>query len=205
MTPVERPPEPAFLAERCARWSESFVRRRAKDPACEFDWHEVDGVPVNQLLMAHLRRMTAGHCAYCDHFELGEGSRETIDHVRPKSASPELAYAWENLFPACDQCQQVKGERFDDALLRPDDARYRFERFFVFNSRTGALDPNPQASDEDQRRASVTIKLLGLNSPIRANARRRWFRDRFAPSRWAKGRALHQLPYRFLAPAALPK
>jgi uncharacterized protein (TIGR02646 family) len=160
VTPVTRPPEPAFLAARRERWSESFMQRRAKDPRCEFDWHDLDGVPVNQLLMGPLRRMTAGHCAYCDHFELGEGSRETIDHFRPKSAFPELAYAWDNLFPACDQCQQVKGEDL--------------------------------------------IAALGLNSPTRASARRRWFRSHFAPSRWGKGRAVHALPYRFLAPSVLP-
>lgn len=202
MTPVERPPAPAALVERATRWTEAFVARRAREEAAEFRWPEVDGVALNQLLFPTLRRMTAGHCAYCDHFELGDGSRETIDHFRPKGRFPERAYAWDNLFPACDQCQQHKGEDFHDDLLRPDEPGYRFERYFLFNNRTGMLEVNPRADADDRRRAEHTLAALGLNRGRRPDARRRSFKSHYAPSRWGKGRRVEQLPHRFLAPAS---
>ena len=76
--------------------------------------------------------MTQRHCAFCDG-PLGIESRETVEHFRPKSKFPELAFAWENLFPCCDVCQSHKGERFDLHLLKPDDDDYHFERYFVVN------------------------------------------------------------------------
>ncbi len=200
MNPIERPPSPAVLTERAARWTTAFLARRAEDDNAAFYWPEVDGIALNQLVFPTLRRMTAGHCAYCDHFELGDGSRETIDHFRPKSTFPELAYAWENLFPACDQCQQHKGEDFDDDLLRPDASDYRFERYFLFNSRTGMIEVNARASDDDQRRAAHSIAALGLNRGRRPDARKRSFKNHFAPSRWRAGRDVDALPHRFLAP-----
>jgi uncharacterized protein (TIGR02646 family) len=177
-------PVVAAIKRRCE------LARRAREEAAEFRWPEVDGVALNQLLFPTLRRMTAGHCAYCDHFELGEGSRETIDHFRPKSRFPEFAYAWDNLFPACDQCQQHKVEDFHDDLLRPDEPGYRFERYFLFNSHTGMIEINPQASPDDQRRAAFTRVTFGLNQGRRPDARRRWFKSHFSPRQWAKGRRL---------------
>lgn len=202
MTPVERPPAPAVLSERAARWTAAFRARRADDVAATFYWPEVEGIAINQLVFPTLRRMTAGHCAYCDHFELGDGSRETIDHFCPKSLFPDLAFEWGNLFPACDQCQQYKGEDFHDDLLRPDAPDYRFERYFLFNSRTGMIEVNPRASADDQRRAAHTIAALGFNRGRRPDARKRSFKLYFAPSRWRTGRRVDELPHRFLAPTA---
>ncbi len=163
---------------------------------------------MNHLLLRVLLAMTRGHCAYCDHFQLGEGSRETIDHFRPKGGArgaPELAYDWENLYPACDLCQQIKGDHFDDALPRPDSVGYEFRRYFLFNSRNGDIEVNPTASDADRRSASLAISIFGFNEGVRPSARKRWFASHFAPRRWSARRAsaLDTLPYRFLAPTTL--
>jgi len=50
--------------------------------------------------------MTQAHCAFCDG-QIGAESRETVEHFRPKGLFPELAYAWDNLFPCCDLCQSA--------------------------------------------------------------------------------------------------
>ena len=205
MTPVVRPPSPEVLTERAARWTAALLARRADDVAATFYWPEVDGIAVNQLVLPTLLRMTARHCAYCDHFELGDGSRETIDHFRPKSTFPEHAYAWENLFPACDQCQQHKSEDFHDDLLRPDSLDYRFDRYFLFNSRTGMIEVNPRASEVDQRRAAHTNKSLGgvprelARSPEGREAVERWLRtaeSRGLPSDEGESRMLDLDPLR---------
>jgi len=89
--------------------------------------------------------MTADHCSYCDGFPMDRSgrTRKTIDHFQPKETFPEHAFTWSNLFACCDACQNVKGTRFLEDLLAPDKPDYRFERFFLFNYRSGAIEVNP--------------------------------------------------------------
>jgi hypothetical protein len=112
-------------------------------------------------------------------------------------------FAWDNLFPAADQCQGNKRERFDDPLLRPDASDYRFERYFLFNCRTGEIEVLPGAPAEDRAAATTTVEILGLNRGRRPNARRREFRDRGVSASCD----LDDRPYRFLpcgSPAKQP-
>lgn len=191
-----RPLEPGFLAENAAGWTQRWVSRREANASAAFAWPQHEGSYVNVLLREHLRDMTAGHCAYCDAFELGAAPRETIDHFRPKSAYPTLAYTWSNLFPCCDVCQTAKSERFVEALLKPDDADYSFERYFVYDVRTGELTPNPAAPTGDRDRASESIRIFDLNSAPRCSSRKR---ARNLVARYPSWREdLNALPYRFV-------
>ncbi len=191
---------PAVLITHAARWTQRFMDRRNANPQHPFRWPEAEGRPLNEHLLPPLLAMTAYHCAYCDHFQLGEGSRETIDHFRPKGRAEfsALAFAWDNLFPACDRCQSNKGEDFDEALLRPDGPGYRFDRYFIYNHRTGDIEASPAASLEDQRRAEVTIRLFGLNRSPRPEARRRRIQGANTPGKERVDEGLDVLPYRFL-------
>lgn len=201
MMPIRRAQEPSVLLEKGPAWTEAFLTRRTTNPHCAFRWPVVEGQSLNRLLCPELEAMTAEHCAYCDHYQLGVAARETIDHFRPKSVHPELAYTWENLFPACDVCQGSKLEQFDEALLKPDEPDYCFERFFIFNFSTGEIEPCPDGSLEEQNRAEVTIRILGLNVPPRNQARKRAHKQHYRPKCWPIYRdELEQLPYRFLAP-----
>jgi len=127
--------------------------------------------------------MTRNHCAFCDG-PVDLESRATVEHFRPKSQFPELAYAWQNLFPCCDKCQANKRENFDERLLKPDDELYTFSRYFICNYRNGEPEPAPEAEQTDSERVVETIRLYGLNSPFRKTARKReWenFRRHEAP------------------------
>ncbi len=122
-----------------------------------------------------------------------------IDHFRPKSR-PEfyyLAYAWTNLFLTCTACNSAKREQWDEALLRPDEEDFAFERYFYAEA-TGELIPRPGASTVDQHRARRTIAILGLNAGDKVLARRSAAR---AMRRAAPGE-LDEFPYRFLLPLA---
>jgi uncharacterized protein (TIGR02646 family) len=184
-----------------------FLKRRKEDPSATFSWPDYKGKSLREHLLPALRSMTQGHCAYCDHFELGvDGARATIDHFRPKGDPRfwHLAYSWQNLFPCCDLCQGEKAERFSDDALAPDDTAYSFQRFFVVDLRTGELQPNPAANPLDQNRARATIAWLGLNRARLPESRRRWYKRFYQPEKRDLGDhpALEQLPYRFLAPPA---
>ena len=120
------------------------------------------------------RRLFAasGHrCAFCDGL-MKITSKATIEHFRPKSQFPNLKALWSNLFPCCDQCHSAKLEKFDEALLKPDEPSYSFLRYFVCNFLTGEIEIDPVAAPDDQQRAAITTKIYGLNSTERCNARR---------------------------------
>lgn len=206
MRQSQRGPRPHVLEEKRAEaWTKSWVDRRtawraaaaAGEPrrAPAFKWPTYEGSALNHLLLPPLREMTRSHCAYCDGFPVDVLSRQTIDHFRPKSNErfEALVVEWTNLFYACSACQTYKGEGFDDELLKPDEAGFRFAKFFVYQPDTGELAPHPAASDADKRRARVTIQLFGLNDEGRPTDRKRWF-ERFtrAPEE------LDVVPYRFL-------
>ncbi len=166
------PPEP--LAARAQEWTRRWLEQCAAKGAAEFRWPQVDSKPLNQHLTESLRAMTSEHCSYCDNW-IPPGVAETIDHFRPKACGrfPGFAFEWTNLFLTCWVCQKAKGEQFDELLLKPDEPGYDFDRYFVYRPRTGTLEPNPNASPEDRRRADRTIQLLRLNENGFPRARQR--------------------------------
>lgn len=162
MRKFNRLPCPEFLENRWVKWGQDWKDRRLKNPSAQFHWHQLDGQPVNQLLLPNLKKQTQDHCSFCDQFPVSPPSLETIEHFRPKTEFPLEAYRWENLYFCCDFCQS-KGANFDEKLLRPDSPEYFFERYFYWDYTEGTLEINKQACKEDQDRASVTVLLYKLN------------------------------------------
>ncbi len=115
--------------------------------------------------------MTAGHCSFCEAFPLEGQSNEPIEHFRPKSKFHSLAYDWSNLYYCCEKCQSSKGEQWSEDLLAPDAPGYRWSDWFEFDYTTGQLKPNTFAHSTSQERASVTIRLYGLDSSERVRRR----------------------------------
>jgi len=157
-----RPEAPEILRENAARWTENYLERR------HFYWPKESYPSIREKL----GEMTQTHCAFCDG-PLGVESRETVEHFRPKSQFPELAYTWDNLFPCCDVCQSSKREAFHELLLKPDAREYRFSRYFMVDYRTGAIEASAIADETGQQSARITVGLYGLNSPARKRARLR--------------------------------
>lgn len=163
-----REPAPDYLTERCQGWNDRWQERRSENPKAQFQWPQVDGTPLNQLLIGSddapgpLKRQTDAHCSYCDQFPISPPGTETIDHFKPKSRFPGEAFSWENLYFACNHCQ-VRGEEWDEKLLRPDAAEFEFSRYFIWDYTNGELLPNPSATAGDQARAAYTIECFRLN------------------------------------------
>lgn len=134
-----------------------------------------------------LRGMCSGveRCMYCEDAPANE-----VEHVRPKSLYPELAFRWENFLFACGPCNGPKGNRFK--LFVPPGTTSEYEAARVSGAPVVAppagdsllLDPrvddpleffsldlrgtfffverHPTGSRE-HRRAEYTLDLLGLN------------------------------------------
>ena len=102
--------------------------------------------------------MTAGYCSYCQS-PAAACEHGRIDHFRPKSLFPSLAYDWKNYFYCCELCNHTKSDKWPDSgeYVRPDrgDPSSRFE--FKKNGQIA-----PIASDLETKR---TIDDLGLNRP----------------------------------------
>lgn len=118
---------------------------------------------------------TNQRCSYCDDWPIGR-KEDSIDHFRPKS-NPRfhhLVCKWENLYYTCGNCQAYKAEKWSDdpMLIAPDEDGYTFENFFFIDSKTWRIEPNPNASAEDQSRAEYTITTLGLRDEKHINGRR---------------------------------
>ncbi len=164
---LQRPEPPAVLIQNWEDWGLEYEQKRLQNPKHEFQWRKKVYSPLIELLLV----MTKKHCSFCDSCPMRSQIRETIEHFRPKESYPCLVYQWENLFACCDRCQSAKGKRFDEALLKPDEIEYEFNRYFFFDALTGELKPNYQATPEDQYRATITIQLYKLNEFGRPDAR----------------------------------
>lgn len=190
MVKMKRQGYPSCLKMRWQEWTERYVAARRDNPAARFIWYSQkcyrdtrDALLVN----------TQYHCAFCDGFVGNEG-RQTLEHFRPKSQYPDLAFCWDNLFPCCDVCQSAKGEKYIDLLLKPDALDYHFDDYFICNFADGALSPAPEISAQARLRAENTLELYQLNSPSRKVARRRELQKFLAV-----GDAMHidEFPYRY--------
>lgn len=136
-------------------------------------------------------------CGYCERpcirRQPGKPASSEVDHFRPRSRFPELAFTWENLIYVCRRCNQAKGNQFpgkepladlaiaafsnearnygkrfvdpseEDGYVNPRDPAERAEAYFVFN-RAGEILPNPDLEDRKWSQARRTIRDLDLNA-----------------------------------------
>lgn len=175
MKQLIRPEKPQILHENAVQWGNEFAEKRSENSSFQFQWRQIGGKKVNEILREILsNQMTQHHCSYCDGgYPLGASAQQTIDHFRPKSRFPLRVYEWDNLFLCCNVCQNKKLEQFEEALLKPDEEDFKTNRYFMCNFKTGEIEANAHATPEDQVRAHVTIRILGLNDSPRPRARKR--------------------------------
>jgi uncharacterized protein (TIGR02646 family) len=70
-------------------------------------------------------------CAYCES-AINARRSEHVEHFKPKSLFPSLAYDWDNYFLACDGCNGTKLDKWPEQgeYVRPDEgqpeARFQF-------------------------------------------------------------------------------
>jgi len=150
---------------------------------------------VLRKIEAILDEMCSGsrRCMYCE-----DSCADEIEHVRPKHLYPELTFVWENYLYACGICNPRKNNRFAifDAqeqpfilthpnglpLARPPQGEYVFidprqenAMDFLFLDILGGeftLEAIEAEGSKDEKRATYTVKTLGLNRDILRRARK---------------------------------
>ena len=176
---------PAALGSKAARGAYERARAYFERPprtrgqeTFSFD----DAVLADPEVHSALTSTCAGKCAYCE-TPLVEQAM-LVDRFRPASGalalagtlSPDhywwLAYAWENLYPSCAECQSFKGSRFpvreQRAAPGTTGEALRDERPLLLEPRQDdpeqhlvyAEDGSVASTTEEGR---ATIEILGLN------------------------------------------
>lgn len=189
MMKIQRLPAPDLLLQNFQKWAKRYKERRDINIKARFYWNR----GIDKLILPILMLMTQEHCSFCDGFPI-ETTGDSIEHFRPKAQFPLLSYNWENLFYCCDKCQISKLETFDEKLLKPDEVDYYYENYFIYDTKTGNLEPKPECSDEDKQKALKTIELYGLNEHGRPKARKRTLK--YYKAKYNKA----DFPYRFILP-----
>lgn len=126
--------------------------------------HQAGFAPV----LAALRAMSGPgwRCMYCSS---SEGHQ--VEHRRPKSRFWLETFAWVNLLWVCGQCNQAKGERFDQACPPLNPVNEDVWRHCYIDE-FGQLNPvwNTALNGPDPR-GEATIALLDLNREALQEAR----------------------------------
>lgn len=128
------------------------------------NFSRVQNLEVKGRFGEFLREEQGFLCCYCEE-EIAKGVCH-IEHFKPKSAFPELALDYFNLFASCNgcgtkedlTCGMKKRNIYFPSLISPTDPTC--ETRFLFT-----LDGQILPVDEKDDQAWETIALLGLNAP----------------------------------------
>lgn len=124
MIALQKLPCPKILSDNAARWTELIVAKLANgEELTSTDKRRYSHGDIKAALLAE----THGKCAYCEskirHVSFGD-----IEHIEPKSLSPELWVEWTNLTLACTVCNNYKSDYdatednfVDPYLCNPED------------------------------------------------------------------------------------
>lgn len=180
-------PLPAGLAEGLAALTEAVGAE--PDPEAQLRRAEAlwasrlrSEAPLGAALRALLDGIEPGEARLCRWCEVGFG--HTVDHVAPKRHAPLLAFTYENLLPACGDCQSQKGDRYavlvegalvhatraaptptgEPALISPRHEHEDPLHFIDLDLATGTFLAVKGEGAPPPLRAEYTLKTVGLNS-----------------------------------------
>jgi uncharacterized protein (TIGR02646 family) len=140
----------AAIAQAAAPKEEAQIRHsKARRPE---EWF----IPVLQMLRA--MSGSGERCMYCSGSEASQ-----VEHYRPKSLYPALTFDWSNLLWVCGQCNQRKGNQFDEKKtpINPVDENV-WQHFFIDQFGNLRSRWNEVLDDLDPR-AEETVRMLELD------------------------------------------
>lgn len=133
-----------------------------------------------QEIREELKKLTNGHCSYCDILFLVPEVAYTpqIEHFKPQSMFPNQRTIWYNLFISCPKCNSLKRGYPDKKPLKPDTNEFSsFEKWFEIDFEKYEIRPNKLLNSNDKKRARTTINWLKLNNYEKIPARKKEYKD----------------------------
>lgn len=161
---IDRGPEPARVAQYARQftqgWIDYFQNRTGNRPADHY-WGE---------FRPALGSRSNDACCYCERLCFADaetgGRAPTVDHFRPISRFPNLAYTWANWIFSCNRCNDHKADRWRAAGYVDPCANMPAERpdqYFDYEPETAHIVPKNGLSDYARHKAQDTINDLNLN------------------------------------------
>jgi len=198
MRKFNRGESPDFLKTRWRDWSNRYKNNRERNSVFSFNWPVYQGKRINTILEPLLAQLTNDHCSFCDNFPI-RTKEDSIDHFKPKSRPTyyDIVCQWENLYYCCQNCQQYKGEQYNQFLLRPDHINYFFDSYFIYNYASHRIEPNPRLTNRERIKSETTIKIFGFNDPGHIAARRISLERYEGKKRLGENIEINDFPYRF--------
>ena len=176
---IDRGPEPDRVGKYAREFTQGWVRYfrdRVGPRPSDYSWSE---------FRSELGERSGGMCWYCERrcesaAEVGDRAA-TVDHFRPLSRFPNLAYEWSNWIFSCRRCnEEFKQNRWpDNGFVDPAaaDVLQRPERYFDYDMRTHDIVPRRDLTGDEHQRAWDTIDDLGLNNLDMRVYRQDWIRQ----------------------------
>ncbi|HEV2498435.1 MAG TPA: hypothetical protein VGY31_02495 [Terriglobia bacterium] len=152
MIPIVQQPEPATFTAKVRIPGKAFLKKKP-NPTSE-DFKKAKAQYWNRSL-DDLTKAYKNICAYCCFYLPLEGS---VDHFKPKTKHPTLAYEWSNFRLAHSKINSYKGNSetvLDPFNIQPGWFVLDFTNFHVRANPTGAANIRTQVEE--------TIRVLRLN------------------------------------------
>lgn len=209
MIAVIRTGEPACLTQNGAQWIHELCNERVTYYQ-QMMQHAVTPLPVppkkpraksnryahDEIKMA-LGEMFGDKCCYCE-ASIEHVSPRHVEHFRPASIYPALAYKWDNLLYACFKCNSIyKKDKFPlapseqtptedtinpgsrvetDLALLINPCLENPEHYLKFEDGNIVAKNNP-AIGAPYRKGELTISVCGLDRPNLTRHRRRFLEN----------------------------
>jgi uncharacterized protein (TIGR02646 family) len=131
------------------------ARKKTEEAIKDGSGHDISNLYRDQRVKIALEKLFYDKCAYCESSLLTV--EWEVEHYRPKGRVAEnkdhpgyywLAYKWENLYPACKYCNQLRKDhpRYDDPRELP--AKGKKDQFPLENEKNRAGKPGDDLSKE---------------------------------------------------------
>lgn len=162
---IDRGPEPDGVAGYASQFTQGWI---------DYFQHQTGGRPTDSYwreFRPALGSRSGNICWYCERqceaaSELS-GPAATVDHFRPLSRFPELAYEWTNWIFSCCRCngENKQGRWPNSGYVDPcePEPAERPDQYFDYDTATGELVPKSGLPAEARNKALQTIDDLGLN------------------------------------------
>ena len=162
---IDRGPDPDGVAGYARQFTQGWI---------DYFQHQIGGRPTDfywREFRPALGSRSGNICWYCERqceaaSEIS-GRAATVDHFRPLSRFPELAYEWTNWVFSCRRCnEENKQDKWPDSgYVDPGEPEptERPEQYFDYDAATGELFPKSGLTLAARNKALQTIDDLGLN------------------------------------------
>ncbi|OSC30705.1 hypothetical protein B8W69_06625 [Mycobacterium vulneris] len=157
--------KPQILVKNELEWTNNYVKAQGTpDEKKHEKWR-------HPSIKAQLNEDSAGKCVYCES-TMGHICYPHVDHIKPKSAFPQLAHIWANLAWACQMCniQKLDYNVPQAAILDP----YTDNIAEHLRHRGEFISPHPASA-----RGAATVEELKLNRRTSSSKNRTLERDLF--------------------------